>query len=138
MSTSINDVMRSHGFSPLSEFSGLPKNVRKRRNSKIRHAALHGGSGGISALLGSVEYTTYTDPKRFNKGPQIQNSSTRLSSLPGFSAPTGLCGGWGRLPNVSPIDYADDDPRGWVTVTRNKRNRACRIQDDEEDYYEDN
>ena len=60
-------------------------------------------------------------------------ASTRMSHGPGLSdTPTTFCGGWGRLPNVSPIDYADDDPRGWVLVTRNKRNRGCRIQDEED------
>jgi hypothetical protein len=132
MSTPVSEILRMNGFSPLRMFSGLPKNARKNRNRKIRHAAQHGGAQGISALLSSTAYNEFTDPKRFGKKQgAAEQGSTRISSLPGFSASTGPTGGWGRLPNVSPIDYADDDPRGWIAVTRNKRNRACRIQDEE-------
>jgi len=135
MSTlSVNAILSNNGFAALSEFSGLSKNLRKRRNAKIKHAAQHGGAGGISALLSSGEFSAYIDPACFNKKPQMQKISAPISRLPGMSDATGPCGGWGRLPNVSQIDYADDDPRGWVHVGRNKRNRSCRIQDD--DYYE--
>jgi hypothetical protein len=76
---------------------------------------------------------------RLKKSRQKTVVSTRLSSLPGFSETTMACGGWGRLPNVATIHYADDDPRGWVSVGRNRRNRSCMIRDDEHDeYYEGN
>ena len=130
MSTlSVTDVLRSHGFSAPSNFSGLPKNVRKHRNAKIKRAAKN-GAPGISALMGSSDYTQYVDPARFKKKQHVVNTSTRLAHLPGLSDATGPCGGWGRLPNVSPIDYADDDPRGWVHVSHMKRMRKCMIVDE--------
>ena len=135
MSTlSVTDVLRANGFAPLAEFSGMPKNARKNRNRKIKHAALHGGSGGISALLGSAEYSAYIEPTRYGKAKKVGQVSARISSLSTMSssAPTGPCGGWGRLPNVALIDYAADDPRGWTHVDSFRR-RAKKCQIDEND-----
>jgi len=133
---SVSQILRANGFPALRMFSGLPKNARKHRNRKIRHAAEYGGAQGISALFSSTAYIEFTDPKRFGNARGIsQQPSMRISSPPGFSYDdVGPTGGWGRLPNVSPIDYADDDPRGWVSVTRNRRNRSCRIQNEDEEY----
>lgn len=131
-SLSVTDVLRANGFAPLAQFSGMPKNARKQRNRKIKHAALRGGSGGISVLLGSGEYTAFTDPKRYGKSPMPTQASTQVSPLSNMSshAPTGPCGGWGRLPNVALIDYAPDDPRGWTHVdSRRRRAKKCQIDD---------
>jgi len=125
----VSDVLRTNGFASLSDPSGLPKNVRKRRNKKIKRAAQN-GPAGISALLGSGEYNEYINPTRFKKRTHKEKVSTRVSSLIGFSERTGPCGGWGRLPNVSLIDYADDDPRGWIHVGPHKRLRKCMISDE--------
>ena len=97
-----------------------------------------GGAGGLAFLFASSDYNAYINPPHLKKKIEEEPVAPgRPSGLPGISAPKGSYGGWGRLPNVSPIDYADDDPRGWVTVTRNKRNRSCRIQDEAYDeYYE--
>lgn len=132
---SITDVLRKNGFAPLSESSGLPKNARKNRNRKIKRAALN-GAYGISALLGSSEYTAYTDPKRYGKIQSTKQFSTVLSKLPGIDdLPTSYYGGWGRLPNVSPIDYTEDDPRGWTHVDRrHRRARKCQIDDSDPPY----
>lgn len=131
MSTpSVTDVLLSNGFSPLPQFSGLPKNVRKHRNRKIKHAALHGGSGGIAAVLSSAEFNEYTNPARLGNNSKQPQQKQLLSSLPGIGMATGT-GGWGRLPNISQIDYADDDPRGWTHVGRSKRQRKCMIYDEE-------
>jgi hypothetical protein len=132
---SVTDVLRMNGFSPLSQPCGLTKNIRKRRNRKIKHAAV-AGPGGLSSLFASTDFNSYIDPMRLKKSVQKTIVSTHLSSLPGFNqTDTAGNGGWGRLPNVATIHYADDDPRGWVTVSRNRRNRPCMIQDD---YYEGN
>jgi hypothetical protein len=107
--------------------------MRKRRNQKIKRAAAAGGAGGLAALLASRDFNTYIDPSRLLKKKRINVvMSTRVSSLPGLSNATGPCGGWGRLPNVSPINYSEDDPRGWTYVDGSRRSRQCRIQDDEE------
>jgi hypothetical protein len=135
MSTpTVVDVLRTNGFSPLASFSGLTKNMRKRRNQKIKRAAAAGGAGGLAALLQSRDFNTYIDPSRLLKKKARINvvGSTRMSRLPGVSDATGPCGGWGRLPNVSPVNYSEDDPRGWTYVDGSRRNRHCRIQDDEE------
>ena len=126
---SVTDVLRYYGFPALQPFSGLPKNVRKRRNSWIGSAARRSGSQGISALLSSETYRTYTDPTRFGKQVK-KNVVVEPSSLLGFSQATGPCGGWGKLPNVSSVDYADDDPRGWTYVDKHRRTRKCMILDE--------
>jgi hypothetical protein len=123
------NILRNNGFSPLPECSGLTKNMRKRRNRKIKHAALHGGSGGISALLSSREYTDYIDPTRIGKKVNSVVQKGILSHLPGIG--WGGNGGWGRLPNVSSIDYAEDDSRGWTHVDHRQRRRRCMIEEDE-------
>jgi hypothetical protein len=137
MSTPINDILRIAGLAPMTN-SGLVKNVRKRRNGKIQRAFQNGGLGGLSTLLRSTEFNQYINSERMSlRKKDTQVVSNKASSLPGFDrmiTGTGTAG-WGKPPNVSPINYAEDDPRGWVTVTRNRRNRVCRIQDDE--YYED-
>lgn len=130
MSTSVSHILLSNGFSPLPQFSGLTKNMRKNRNRKIKHAALHGGSGGIAALLSSAEFNTYTNPARLGNKSNAPQQKQLVSALPGSGTGAGT-GGWGRLPNVSQIDYADDDPRGWTHVGRNKRQRKCMIYDEE-------
>jgi hypothetical protein len=129
---SVNELLRYYGFPALRPFSGLPKNVRKRRNSWIGSAARRSGSLGISALLNSEAYKVYTDPKRFGK-KELNAAPSEVSHLPGFSQATGPCGGWGKLPNVSSIDYAEDDPRGWTYVDGKKRSRKCMILDESDE-----
>lgn len=70
----------------------------------------------ISRLSKSAKKRENTKARAVACGPGIDSRS-----------PTNGTGGWGRLPNVSPIDYADDDPRGWVYVDGKKRSRRCRI-----------
>jgi hypothetical protein len=104
--------------------------MRKRRNKKIKHAAAAGGGGGLASLFGSGEYNTYINPPHLKKVVK-KTASTRLRCAPGIDPEyTGAHGGWGRLPNASVIDYDDTNPRGWVKVTRDKRRRSCRIQDE--------
>ena len=138
MSTPVNEILRIAGLAPTTN-SGLTKNVRKRRNGKMKRAFQAGGLGGLSALLRSKDFNEYINSERMTvrKNP-VQAVSTKMSTLPGFDEMVAGTGGWGKPPNVSPIDYADDDPRGWVAVTRNKRNRVCRIQDEAHDEYYEN
>jgi hypothetical protein len=129
----VNDVLRKHGFPPVRESCGLTKNVRKNRNRKIKEVAEMGGAAALTSLFASPPFNSYLGSARVNSGAKKAPESLCHSTLPEVTeVSTSPCGGWGRLPNISAIDYADDDPRGWVTVTRNKRSRVCMIQDESE------
>ena len=134
MTTSILDIMRRFGLKPVAN-CGLTKNMRKRRNRKMTHAALSGGPDGLRALMSSTAFNTYINPARIQK--KIHNPKTFVecpSSLSGINLDTSSSGGWGYLPNVSQIDYEYNDPRGWTHVGPHKRNRGCKIVDDPEDF----
>lgn len=100
----------------------------------MKSALRQGGVGGLRALLGSSEFNSYIDPARIKKVMFTPAVSTTCSRLPGFDDSSSPHGGWGRLPNVSQINYAEDDPRGWTYVGPHKRNRVCKIVDEEDDY----
>ena len=124
-SLSVSDVLRNNGFPPMSEPSGLTKNMRKRRNKKIKRAAVQ---GGLSILLSSGDFNEYINPARLGKKVKPIRAQTRVSYAPGISGTElGSSGGWGRLPNTSRIDYAPDDSNGWE---RQGVKRRCMIQDD--------
>ena len=129
-SYTVIDVLRTVG-SPLRDASGLPKNVRKRRNKKIMRAFYAGGSGGVRSLLDSGDFNQYINPDRFPKKEvkaKVQPLQNSVYYSPSMLSGTGT-GGWGRLPNVSPIDYAHNDTAGWVHVGRHRR-RPCQIQEE--------
>lgn len=130
--SSVTYTLRSNSFAALSDPSGLPKNVRKRRNKKILRAFNSGGGGGLRALLDSGEFNEYINPARFSKKAKApvkhQPLQDSIYYSPAMLSGTGT-GGWGRLPNVSPIDYAHNDTAGWVHVGRHRR-RPCQIQEE--------
>jgi hypothetical protein len=129
-SYTVFDVLRTVG-SPLRDASGLPKNVRKRRNKKIMRAFYAGGSGGVRSLLDSGDFNQYINPDRFPKKVKASVKPQALQDS-GYYSPSMLSGtgtgGWGRLPNVSQIDYAHNDTAGWVHVGRHRR--RCQIEDE--------
>jgi len=132
MSASVTDILRSYSINPTT-YSGLTKNMRKRRNKKIKHAATYGGAGGVAALLVSRAYTDFVDPKRVGRTAptapsQRSNVDTRIIGVDSSGK-----GGWGKLPNVAQIQYEDDDARGWTYVGPHKRNRGCKIMNDSDD-----
>lgn len=121
MPISITDVLQSNGLPPMSNPSGLTKNVRKRRNKKVKRAA---AKGYLSNLLGSREYHDYINQDRFKKKVRV-DTCIRVHSLPGsYPIP------WsGTPPNAAKVDYAEDDPAGWTHVgTHNRRRRAQFIE----------
>lgn len=132
MSTSVTDILRSYSINPVT-YSGLTKNMRKRRNKKIKHAATYGGAGGVAALLVSRAYTDFIDPKRVGRtAPTVITQRSNVDA-PIAGVESSGKGGWGKPPNVAQFEYDDDDTRGWTYVGRHKRNRGCKIMNDSED-----
>jgi hypothetical protein len=133
MSFSVVEMMSMLNMTPAQN-SGLSKNVRKHRNAKMKRSFAAGGAGGLAALMSSTEFTAYINPARSTKvvKGESKKGARVIASPPGIDSRSlsNGAGGWGRLPNVSPIDYADDDPRGWVHVDNSKRSRRCRIDED--------
>jgi len=129
---SISNVLYKNGQSP-AEASGLTKNMRKRRNRKMKHASAAGGVDGLRTLMASTEFNAYINPARLNRKPQNKKISTLSTPAQESEASTENCGGWGRLPNVAKFNYAPDDPSGWTYVGPHKRTRGCRILDDSEE-----
>lgn len=131
MSSSILHIMSSIGLKPVAN-SGLTKNMRKRRNRKMKYAALAGGPDGLRTLMSSTAFNQYINPARAQKKKiDVKTFVEAPSQLSGINrdAPSG--GGWGCLPNVSQIDYAHNDPQGWVHVGSKKRTRRiCQIVDE--------
>ena len=132
MSASVIDILRSYSINPTT-YSGLTKNMRKRRNKKIKHAATYGGAGGVATLLVSRAYTEFIDPKRVGRAkPSAPIEASNKGRIKGVDS-SGK-GGWGKLPNVAEIHYEDDDARGWTYVGPHKRNRGCKIVDDPDQF----